>query len=175
MKVIFLLVCALLAFPAHSQKVEGLSEEHDRLDKLAIAYNYAGYAKTNLIGMMYQTQSKGGIETFLNKVVGCPVMDSYSCDRWYPSVKISQVLDDWVLYEFSEYQGRSHLGFSILVAKQPGKMYYDGQSLLTEPLVFVGVMSIETVLGATRTIPAFRLANISSEQWNAADTQSLNP
>lgn len=134
---------------------QDIENEIARIDKLAKDSGYAGYAGINLIGMIYKTQKEGGLERYINKVVGCHALLKNPCEKWYPKLKVIQILDDGVLYLFSEYSGGEHVSFTIISNKEAGMIYQEGQSLSNTYHVFKGMFSYETIAGVKKSIPAF--------------------
>lgn len=141
-------------------KQKAVKNEVFRLSELAKKSGYAGFSNMNVVAMIYKTQKEGGLENYLNSVTGCHNLNKSHCKNWYSKLKAIQILDDGVLFSFSEYSGGEYLDFTIYADKSPGKIYQEGQSFTNDLYVFDGMMSYTTVAGATKTIPHFRPANI---------------
>lgn len=139
---------------------EAISKEIARLNDLAKASGYSGYMNENIISMMYRTQKEGGLEKFVNQVVGCHELDNGPCEKWYPKLKAIQILENGVLYSYSEYSRGEYVNFTIFTDKEPGKLYQEGQALKNSLYVFNGMFSYTTVTGAKKTIPSFIKARL---------------
>ena len=101
-------------------------DEVVRLNQVALAAGYAGYEDTNILSMIGKTQRDGGLEDYLGKVIGCHRLSKEDqdgrnyCERRYPSMRILQVGEETLLYQF-------HTGYAFLVHKEAGKLYQEGQ------------------------------------------------
>ncbi|MBB3059284.1 hypothetical protein [Microbulbifer rhizosphaerae] len=144
-------------------KKQATQKEIDRIDILSKEHGYSGYAKVNIIKLIYDTQKNGGLENYINKVVGCHKLNNDPCLKWYPKLKAIQILDDSVLYSFSEYAANEYLTFTILAAKEKAKIYQEGQSFKNDFFVFKGMTSYTTVSGARKSVPVFEVANLGSK------------
>jgi hypothetical protein len=142
------------------EKQAAIASEEARIDQLAKTAGYSGYANVNLIQMIYKTQKEGGLEKYINKVVGCHNLQKNPCDKWYPKLKAIQILDNGVLYSFSEYSSGEYVSFSVFSDKEVGKIYQEGQSFENTLHVFKGMLSYTTVSGASKTVPSFVKVNI---------------
>lgn len=138
------------------------------IDEAAKKAGYGGSSNKNIVRLIYETQKNGGLEKHLRKVVGCLDADQDFCNKWYPKVKAVQILDEGLLYLFSEFGGDEYVEFMIYVYKEPGKIYQEGQSLENTFYVFEGMFSYLTVLGASRSVPAFGKADFTPISWDWA-------
>ncbi len=127
-----------------------------RLNTAAKSFGYSGYENKNIINLIYTTQKDGGLEKYLNKVVGCHKFNQQNCKRSYAKLKAIQILDDAVLYSYSKFVGGSIFDFSILANKEKGKIYQEGQAIKNTFYVFTGMYSYKSVLGVTKTVPVFK-------------------
>lgn len=143
------------------KRQKAIDQEMVRINELSKSVGYSGYENIDLIRMIHKTQKEGGLENYLNKVVGCHKLDKSFCKEWYPKLKAIQILDDGVLYYFSEFSGDVHLEFTILTDKEPGKIYQEGQAFENTFHVFKGMVSYITVTGAKKSVPAFDKAKLN--------------
>jgi len=143
-----------------NEKRIAIDNEVAKINKLAKSSGYSGYSNMSLIAMIYKTQKEGGLEKHLNNIVGCHDLDKKPCERWYPKLKAIQVLDDGILYSFSEYSGREYVNFTIFADREKGKIYQEGQSFENSYYVFNGMLSYTTVAGAKKTVPSFSKAEL---------------
>jgi len=144
---------------AYQQKEENekkaIMQEVSKLNEAAKSSGYAGYENENIISLIYKTQKDGGLEKYLNKVIGCHKLNKRLCERGYPKLKVIQILDQGVLYSFSEFSGGKHVAFTVFSDKVPGKIYQEGQAFENSYHVFRGMFSYKSVLGVNKTVPAF--------------------
>lgn len=149
---------------ARQQKEENekkaIKQEVEKLNIAAKSSGYAGYENENIISLIYKTQKKGGLEKHLNKIIGCHELNKTLCKRGYPRLKVIQILDEGVLYSYSEFSGGKHLSFTVFSDKSPGKIYQEGQAFENSYHVFKGMFSYKTVLGINKTVPAFYKAKL---------------
>jgi hypothetical protein len=138
------------------EKQEKIDSEISRLTVLAQKAGYSRFSNINVVSMIYKTQKEGGLENYINTVVGCHKLNQSYCDAWYSKLKAIQVLDNGVLYSFSEFNGDEYVDFTIFADKERGKIYQDGQSFSKGLYVFDGMITYTTVSGATKTIPHFK-------------------
>ena len=101
----------------------------------------------------------GGLEDYVGKVIGCHRLSKEEgqdrrnyCERWYPSMWILQVGEEMLLYQFRGDYGDTLL----LVHKEPGRLYQEGQRIDGRFHVFLGMQTYQTVAGASRTVPVFK-------------------
>ena len=73
---------------------------------------------------------------------------------------ISQVLEDVLIYDLSEFSDDELIQFTIIVPKKQGKLYLEGQVLLGEFFTYTGNLTYKTVIGANRTVPVFEPVEI---------------
>ncbi len=140
------------------EKQEVLNQEIARIDALAKSMGYSGYENENIVSLIYKTQKEGGLEKYLNQVIGCHELDKGPCEIWYPKLKAIQILNNGVLYSYSEYSRGEVVNFSVFAEKEPGKIYQEGQEFTNTFYVFTGMLSYTTVTGAKRTVPSFAKA-----------------
>ena len=133
-----------------------LNSEIIKIDKNAKNTGYEGYAELSIVNLIYITQKEGGLENYINKVFGCPKLKQTNCKKWYPKIKVIQVLDKGLLYSFSELNRNQYFSFIIYVEKEQGKIYQDGQSLDNSFHAFEGMFSYTTIAGVKKSVPAFR-------------------
>lgn len=139
--------------------------EAKRLDQAARAAGYAGFEDINLLKMLGKASREGNHEKYLRRVIGCNTKailpelytvnpsDGYDyCERWYPSIRILQVGTKSNLYQFRVDGQGWHL---FLVRKQPGKLYTEGQPLMSRFHVFSGMHTYTTTVGGSKTVPVF--------------------
>lgn len=141
------------------EKKQQHASEIAQIDKWAKSHGYKGYTGKNVLSMIYTTQQNGGLENYVGQILGCPPSGMDRCDTWYPKVKVSQVLNDGLIYYFSEYVGNDYFEFLMVTGKEPGKIYQEGQSISRKFYVFKGMVSFDTASGSTRTVPYFELIN----------------
>jgi len=150
-----------LAYQKKEEKEKkAIKQEVEKLNATAKSSGYAGYKNENIISLIYKTQKEGGLEKHLNEVVGCHKLNEILCKRGYQRLKVLQILDEGVLYSYSEFSGRKHLSFTVFSDKSPGKIYQEGQAFDNYYHVFKGMFSYKTVLGVKKSIPAFYKAKL---------------
>ncbi|HFD31465.1 MAG TPA: hypothetical protein ENJ28_01960 [Gammaproteobacteria bacterium] len=143
------------------EKQQAIDAEVSRISKIIKEQGYADFSNMSVVTMIYKTQKEGGLEKYINKVMGCHKLNTSSCERWYPKIKAIQVLDEGVLYSFSEYGGGEYVSFIIYADKEPGKIYQEGQSFPNGFHVFDGMISYTTVAGVKKTVPHFKVVNLN--------------
>jgi hypothetical protein len=74
---------------------------------------------------------------------------------------VSQVLEDALIYDLSEFDGDELVQFTIIVPKKQGKLYLEGQVLLGEFFTYTGNFTYTTVFGANKTVPVFKIVEIA--------------
>lgn len=148
------------------EEKEQFNQEIQMVDQACKKAGYKGLAKSedtplDLMLLIYFTQQNGGLENYLNFVVGLPkkLADEELSDL-YSKTKAIQVLDDSVLYSYSEFTGGEIFTFTALIEREKGKLYQEGQSLEETFYVFNGMKQYRAVTGAMRTIPSFSKAKI---------------
>lgn len=137
-------------------------KEMEEIDTKSKMLGFKGYSRENLVSMIHKTQKEGGLENYLNKVVGCTKNNNKPCKKWYPKVKAIQILNEGVLYSFSEFNGSNLFSFIIYVERELGKIYQEGQALDNSFLVFTGMLSYSTVTGIEKSVPQFRRVKINN-------------
>lgn len=142
------------------EKQAAITAEERKIDKLAKEAGYSGYAKLNVISMIYITQRNGGLEKYLNKVVGCHDRKKSFCTKYYSKLKAIQILDNGVLYSLSDNTDGEPFSFTIFSDIEEGKIYQEGQSFENAFHVFKGMYSYTAVSGARKRVPSFSKANI---------------
>lgn len=141
-----------------AEKKQQHIDENSQIDQWAKSHGYKGYSGRNIVNMIYLTQRDGGLENYVGQILGCsPSNMERLCNVWYPRVRISQVLDDALIYAFSEYVDNDYFDFLIVTGKESGKIYQENQSLSKNFYVFKGMVSFETTTGMTRTVPYFEM------------------
>ena len=155
-----LIALLLLAFSFGKLGVVGASTL-EGFDKKAKGLGYVGFEERDLVSMIYRTQTEGGLETYLNKVIGCFTEPDY-CYRHYSKVKVFQVLDDSLLYSFSQYDEslKNYFEFLVHVEKETGKMYQEGQRLSKKNYVFTGMFKYKALNGTDKEIPSFKAVDL---------------
>lgn len=139
---------------------EAYNDEIIRIDDACKKAGYKGLAKyqdtpIDMVTLIYLTQRDGGLEKYLNTVVGNLKNDKDSLSEIYRKVKAFQVLDDGVLYTYSEYDSTGSFSFTVHVEKEIGKLYQEGQSLEDTFHAFKGMYTYVTTSGAKKKIPSF--------------------
>ena len=136
-------------------KAARVNVQTSELNDIAAQNGYAGYAGLNVVQIMAKVQKEGGLENYVNKLIGS--IDERKSDyRWYNKVKLIQVLDDALLYSFHE----KNTDFTIMVEKENGKIYVENQRLTKQFYVFKKMVTYKTTVGSTKTVPYFEKAMI---------------
>ena len=75
---------------------------------------------------------------------------------------ISQILEDVLIYNCSEFSNREDkwIEFTIIVPKKQGKLYLEGQVLRGEFFEYTGNITYQTVFGASKTAPVFKIVEM---------------
>jgi hypothetical protein len=139
----------------NNAKLKSLQAEIDRVDMLAKDKGFLGYSKKNVLQLIYQTQKSGDLGDYLNYVVGCHDLNRHICTNSYSKLRIIQVLDDAILYSFSEFYKNEMVNITVLTDKKSGKIYQEGQVFTNDFFVFTGMNSYTTVAGSVKTVPVF--------------------
>jgi len=114
---------------------------------------YTSFHNMSLLEFIEETQKNGGLGGYINAVLGCvPSLKESKADH-YTNIRITQVLDDGLLYN-CHYK---KVSFAALIEKEEGKIYQQRQSLGNVYLVFKGMYSYGAVTGAKQTIPHFKI------------------
>ena len=142
------------------EKQKKINIKINDIDLLAKSKGFYGYTNENIIQVIYKTQNEGGLEKYMNKIVGCHDYNQDICKRGYHSLKAIQILENGVLYSYTESAGNMYLSFVIFSDKEPGKMYQEGQSIENTFHYFDGMYQYNSLLGAKRSVPIFRKAKL---------------
>jgi len=143
-----------------SNKIKQYEEELRMVDVASKKAGYAGFSKHNILTLITITQQKGGLEKYLNQTVGNLKNDEHSLKFLYQQIKSIQILENGVLYSYSDFENGKPFHMTIYVEKDPGKIYQEEQSLQDVFYVFTGMFSYISTTGAKKTVPAFRNANL---------------
>lgn len=138
------------------QKKKALKKEEQRLDKIAKANGFSGYINKLPIAVLYKTQRDGGLEKYVNVVIGCNKLNDQDwCKRGSKFLRILQVLDDGLLYSYSEYNKveKRYVNIMVYTDREAGKLYQEGQPFENKMYVFVGMVSYIATNGAKKTVP----------------------
>lgn len=138
-----------------SERKQVIVKENTKLNNLARKAGYAGYNSADLVSFIRNTQINGGLENYLNQIIGCNELEKDQCDYYYKGLKAIQILDDGVLYSYSAYYGDQYLDFVVYINKENGKLYQEGQSCNNRLFVFKGMFSYVTVSGSKKSVPSF--------------------
>lgn len=144
----------------NQKQQERLEAEIKTIDRACKQAGYKGFAKLDLISMIYLTQKDGSLGNYLNAVVGNLKNDKDSLWEWYPKVKVFQVLENGALYSYSEFTDGELFSMTIHVENEPSKIYQEGQSLEDTFHVFNGMYTYIATTGAKKSIPSFSKAKI---------------
>jgi hypothetical protein len=115
-----------------------------------------GYKKFTTLGVtsvMYHTQNGEHLEDYINTVLGCSQLRMTNCNDLNSNLRVSQVLDDIVIYNYFEDMGNGILDYSIATKKERGRIYQENQRFDNDFYVFSGMFSYTTILGVKRSIP----------------------
>ncbi len=110
--------------------------------------------------LIYLTQQTGGLENYLNTVVGNLKNDKDSLSSLCSKIKAFQILDDGVLYAYKTYINKDYFDMTVYIKKEDGRLYQEGQSLEDTFYVFNGMYTYITTTGARKTIPSFSKAKL---------------
>ncbi len=77
--------------------------------------------------------------------------------------KLLQILESTLIYNLSDYAKGELVEFTIIVPKERGKSYLEGQVLRGEYFTYTGDITYQTVLGANKTVPAFKIVDIDHD------------
>ena len=135
--------------------------EIERIDQLAKANGYKGYNGKALTRMLYETQREGGLEDYVNMLVGCHQYYTAHCENTYPLTRVVQIIDNLLLYRFAEYADDEWIDMRFMVAKEDNKLYQEGQSLGQNSFyIFVGLKYYTTVTGIEGSVPLFEVVKL---------------
>ena len=134
--------------------------EMKKLNEAAIKSGYSGYSYENMIGLISKVNRGVGFVQYVNKVVGCYRSNQSFCRKWYPYMEVKQVLENIVIYTFSEKVFGKQTTFSLAMARETGKKYPKIGSLENTYYVFKGIRSYTTPKGGVKRVPFFRKARI---------------
>lgn len=126
-----------------------------RYDNIAKIKGYKGYSGMPIFAFMYRVQKKGGLESHINSIFGCVGSADLAC-KYNSKIRIIQILDDMLLWSFSEHSGRELLTFTIVTYKEPNKMYVESQSMDDGFYALERMTTYQTVAGSTKTVPVFK-------------------
>lgn len=131
------------------------TRENNRIDLLSKELGYKGYSKMNISQLIYKTQKNGGLENYINTVVGCSALDKVACKRLNSKLKILQILNNGLIYNFYKYINNEVFDFIIFTNKEENKIYQEKQKIDDGFYVFKGMITYKTILGVNKTIPKF--------------------
>jgi len=130
------------------------------IDNKVKKLGYSGFTEEHVTRLMYLTQKNRNLNKYLNQVIGCSALEQQECDKWNSKLKISQILQDSVIYRFFEYIDGEILEYSIITKKEPNKIYQENQRFDNGFYVFTGMFTYTTVLGVQRSIPRLEKINV---------------
>lgn len=128
-------------------------------DKAFKRNGFSGFKNNSIPFIMKKVQRDGGLENYVNYVFGATSLDT-TISSSNKKLKVLQILDNKVLYSYSEFEYNELVRFEILTDKLSGKLLVNGQSLNHNFLVLKGVVSYSTVLGASKTVPYFEVVTV---------------
>lgn len=137
------------------EKIVNANKKDSQIDSKAKRLGYKGYAKLNISQLIYKTQKNGGLEKYLNTIVGCSELDKIGCQRLNERLKILQILDNGLIYHFYKHINNESFEYMISTNKEPNKIYQEGQKIDNGFYVFKGMFTYKTILGIQKSIPNF--------------------
>ncbi len=142
------------------KEIDDAKKEDNRIDKKAKKLGFTGYSKMNISQLIYKTQKNGGLENYINSVVGCSALDKVSCNRLNSKLQILQILDNGLIYHFYKYTNNEPFEYMIFTNKLKSKIYQEKQKIDDGFYVFRGMIKYTTILGIQKSIPKFEKVNI---------------
>ncbi len=145
------------------EKQERIKREEEKAFKIvsnkAAKLGYKKVLKLGIVRFLYKVKQEGGLKEGLNLLLWCrPTSIDASLDKKF---KISQVLEDVLIYDYSEFIDDELVQFTIIIPKKQGELYLEGQALLGEYFTYTGNLTYITVLGANKTAPVFKPVEIA--------------
>lgn len=150
-------------------RIKSKSEEKERKRKEENAFKnvsnkaaklgYKKVLKDGIAGFLYRVKH-GGIN--LEEGLGALLWSKRGSadERLDKKFTISQVLEDALIYDLSELNDDELIQFTIILPKEQGKLYLEGQVLLGEFFTYTGNITYQTVLGTNKTVPVFKPVEI---------------
>ena len=117
---------------------------------------YKGFTGMGITSLIYNTQQNGNLATYINSVVGCSELRKQDCNDLNSNLKVSQILDDSVIYRYFEMVDGKLLEYSIIVPKEANKLYQINERFDNGFYVFTGMFNYTSVIGVNMSIPKLK-------------------
>lgn len=135
------------------QCIQEAKQKDTFIDNQAIKLGYKGFTELDITSVIYHSQKNGNLEKYLNYVIGCSELRFSDCDNLNASLKVAQVLDNRIIYNYFNKTEGELLNYSVSVKKDKNKIYQEGQRFDNDFYVFDGMFTYKTILGVKRSIP----------------------
>ncbi len=153
-----LIVLVLLSGYVNAGTADQVQDKNSLTD-LAIAKGYAGYAETGIARFLYKVKHHGGLKDGVGKVYWS---DSTENDaKFDKKFEAAQIVDGFVLYNFSELNNDEFVEFTIAVPHDTSYYFLTGQTLRARCHSYAGNLEFATAIGGKEYIPLFK--PVSSE------------
>lgn len=121
---------------------------------------YKRFTGLDITSLIYQTQKKGNLTEYLNTVVGCSALRKSDCTDLNSDLKVSQILDDSIMYRYFKIIDGELLEYSIIVPREANKIYQMKQRFDNDFYVFTGMFNYTSTIGIKFSIPKLKKIHI---------------
>lgn len=144
----------------HNDYLLSLKQQDKAIDKKVKSMGYKGFTELDITSLMFHTQNNGNLGEYLNSVVGCSAQRKQNCNDLNSNLKVSQILDDSVIYRYFEILDGKLLEYSVIVPKEANKIYQMKQRFDNDFYVFVGMFNYTSTIGIKFSIPKLKKIHI---------------
>jgi len=144
----------------HNDYLLSLKQQDKAIDKKVKNMGYKGFTELGITSLMFHTQNNGNLGEYLNSVVGCSAQRKQNCNDLNSNLKVSQILDDSVIYRYFEMLDGKLLEYSIIIPKEANKIYQMKQRFDNDFYVFTGMFNYTSTIGIKFSIPKLKKIHI---------------
>ena len=121
---------------------------------------YKGFTELDITSLMFKKKKNGNLNNYFNHVIGCSAQREQDCNDLNANLKISQILDDSVIYRYFEMLDGKLLEYSVIVQKEPNKIYQMNQRFDNDFYVLTGMFNYTSTVGIKFSIPKLKKVHI---------------
>lgn len=144
----------------HNDYLLSLKQQDKAIDKKVKNMGYKGFTELDITSLIFHTQNNGNLGEYLNSVVGCSAQRKQNCNDLNSNLKVSQILDDSVIYRYFEMLDGKLLEYSVIVPKEANKIYQMKQRFDNDFYVFTGMFNYTSTIGIKFSIPKLKKIHI---------------
>ncbi len=144
----------------HNDYMLSLKKQDENIDTKVKKMGYKGFTELDITSLMFHTQNNGNLGKYLNSVIGCSAQRKQNCNDLNSNLRVSQILDDSVIYRYFEMLDGKLLEYSIITPKEPNKIYQMKQRFDNDFYVFTGMFNYTSTIGIKYSIPKLKKIHI---------------